>query len=122
MDAEITPAVAIAPSVRSPADHVAEWRRAGLVMLLASVVVLALFHELATRAVEIWWRSETFNHCFLILPLAGYMAWQRRSYAMQIRPTPELRALLLLPVIGIGYLLVRFAGIVELQQDRKSVV
>lgn len=100
----------------SAMSYTAEWRRAGLVMLLASAAVLLLFHDLVTHAVDVWWRSETFNHCFLIVPLAGYMAWQRRHDALAFRPTPELRALLLLPVIGIGYVLVRFAGIVELQQ------
>jgi exosortase A len=116
MDAEVTPKLALASEAKAPSTYGTDWRRAGLVMLLASAVVLGLFHDLVAPAVEIWWRSETFNHCFLVLPLAGYMAWQRRAYALAFRPAPDLRALALLPVIGIGYLLMRFAGIVELQQ------
>jgi exosortase A len=105
-----------APAAGLQPSYAREWRQAGIAMLLAAAAVLLLFHELAAHAVGIWLRSETFNHCFLVLPLAGYMAWQRKSYAAQFRPTPDLRALLLLPVFAFGYLLVRFAGIIELQQ------
>lgn len=114
MDAEAAPSI----DFRAPAAprYAAEWRRSIIAMALASVVVLGLFHELVLHAVGVWWRSQVFNHCFLVLPLAGYMAWQRRGYAAQFRPTPDLRFLLLLLPIGFGYLLVRSAGIIELQQ------
>jgi exosortase A len=116
MDAELTQAATISPSAPARPSYAAEWRRAGVAILTVSVAVLLLFHGLVEHAVYVWWRSQTFNHCFLIVPLAAYMAWQRKPYAAQFRPTPDLRALLLLPVIGFGYVLVRFAGIIELQQ------
>jgi exosortase A len=115
MDAEVTTATLHAPAATRP-SYAREWRQAGAAMLLATVAALLLFHELAVAAVRIWIRSDTYNPCFLVIPLAAYMAWQRKSYALQFRPTPDLRALALLPVIAVGYLLVRFAGIVELQQ------
>jgi len=107
---------AAAPTETAARGYAAEWRRAAIAMLLASAVVLLLFHDLAQHAIGVWWRSQVFHHCFIILPLAAYMLWQRASYAVQFRPDPDLRFLLLLPVIGLGYLLVRFAGIIELQQ------
>ena len=55
----------------------APWRLAGWkVALFVAVLVLAYWDTVASL-VEIWSRSETFNHCFLVLPIALYLAWSR---------------------------------------------
>jgi exosortase A len=40
-----------------------------------------LFHQEATAAVGVWIASTAFSHCFVVLPIAGYLAWDRRRLA-----------------------------------------
>ena len=53
------------------------WRLAGLKVALASIAIVLAYWETTASIVEIWWRSETFTHCFLVLPIALYLAWNR---------------------------------------------
>ena len=67
-------------------------------MLGAAIVTLA-YWQTALSMVDVWARSETFNHGFLILPIACYLAWLR--YPRQQDKTPE-GSWLGLGVIGLG--------------------
>lgn len=53
------------------------WRLAGWKVALASIAIVLAYWGTATSLVDIWWRSETFTHCFLVLPIALYLAWSR---------------------------------------------
>jgi exosortase A len=59
--------------------------RTHLVALGAAIAGLLLLLARDTGGmVSIWWNSDTFNHCFLIPPVIGWLVWQR---------LPELRRL-----------------------------
>lgn len=60
---------------------------ASLALLLALVAV-TLFAQwgAATSMVEIWWRSETFTHCFLVLPIALWLVWRDRQRLVRLSP------------------------------------
>jgi exosortase A len=66
------------PAIAAPAAVAAAWRLAGF--LLAGVLVLWLlaFHRALWSMVDIWLRSDTFGHGFLIAPISLYLIWQRR--------------------------------------------
>ena len=38
-----------------------------------------LFLPECVAAVGVWRASDTYGHCFLILPMAAYLAWDRRA-------------------------------------------
>ncbi len=59
------------------------------------------FHSMA----EVWERSETFAHGYLIIPISAWLVWRQRETLAQIRPQTDLRGLLLLAVAGVGWLL-----------------
>ena len=75
-----------------------------------------LFLPECQAAVGVWRASDTYGHCFLILPMALYLAWDRREAlaGLEARPMPAL-ALLALPVAAAWFAAERM-GIMEGRQ------
>jgi exosortase A len=101
----------------SPARQ--NWHRAGVVIpaLVIGLVVLGLlFRGEAAAAVRVWSESTAYGHCYFIIPISLFLAWERR-FAVQTTPVHPLplAALLALP-LGAVWLLVERLGIMEGQQ------
>lgn len=62
------------------------WR--GQLILLGglALAVLLLFHHDAADMAHIWWTSSTYGHCLFILPLIGWLVWQRADHIAQLTP------------------------------------
>ena len=95
------------------------WLSAGAVIpaLVIGLVALGLlFREEATAAVRVWSESTAYGHCYFIIPISLFLAWERRFAvrATPVRPLP-LAGLLALP-LGVVWLLVERLGIMEGQQ------
>jgi exosortase A len=60
--------------------------------LLFLAALLVLFRDTAAAMVDIWLRSETFTHCFLVPPITLWLVWRRRERLAQlpVRPVPWL--------------------------------
>ncbi len=80
------------------------------------VLLLALFHREASAAVEVWAKSTAYNHGFLVLPIAGFLAWERRGRlaGAAAQPWPSV-ALLALP-LAVAWLAAERLGIMEGRQ------
>lgn len=80
------------------------------------VLLLALFHREASAAVDVWAKSTAYNHGFLILPIAGFLAWERRGRlaGAVAQPWPSV-ALLALPLAA-AWLVAERLGIMEGRQ------
>ena len=78
------------------------WKYFAIVSISVSICLLVLFNQTAWSMISIWWRSETFAHCFLILPIVIWLIWDRRRFLRGITPKPEYRVLILL--LGAGFL------------------
>ena len=50
---------------------------------------LLLYHDTLWSMVQIWWRSETFAHGFLIFPIAIYLIWDKRSRFFTTEKKPD---------------------------------
>ncbi|MDR1936640.1 MAG: exosortase A [Candidatus Accumulibacter sp.] len=74
----------------------AGWRAALPALLLTLLLLAALFRPTLASMVEIWARSETFAHGFLIAPISAWLIWKvrHRLAAMTPRPDPRTTALL----------------------------
>lgn len=74
------------------------WRPAlgGLAALLLAIVLL--YRETAAVMVGIWWRSETFTHAFLVLPISLWLIWRLRPRLAAM--TPRAEPWILLPLLG----------------------
>ncbi len=92
------------------------WIAAGLV---AGGFVL-LYWEVVVKLVLAWYTDDNYSHGFLIVPIAAYLAWERRAkfFAAPLRPSS------LGLVVVVGSLLVLTAGILgsELFTTRISIV
>ena len=76
----------------------------------------ALFWSEGVSAVSIWEASTAYNHCFFVIPIACYLAWDRRDDVVGLvaRPMP-LAGLLMLP-IGVLWFATERLGIMEGRQ------
>ena len=92
--------------------------------LLAAVPPLAagllalglLFHEEAAAALTVWLGSTAYNHCVLVIPIAAYLVWDRRSLLAGVAPRPvPLFALAAVP-LSLAWLLAERIGIMEGRQ------
>jgi exosortase A len=92
------------------------WLLAGGLVLANLVLLGVLFADAVVGAVRVWDASETFTHCYLILPIVGYLLWDRRAELARVRPRPQPWALLALPPLLLVALVGRAASILELEQ------
>ena len=81
------------------------WRRALLGFLLVLVGVLLLYGRTGLAMVEIWDRSGTFAHAFVVPPLSLWLIWRRREQLLQCQPRPMPWLLLPMALLAFGWLL-----------------
>jgi len=87
-----------------------------LVLLAGVAVLLAAFQEESRAAVQVWIDSTAYGHCFFVVPIALFLAWERRfeAAAEPVRPLPWL-ALAAIPV-GLVWFAASRLGLMEGQQ------
>ncbi len=95
------------------------WRLAVVLIGLASLVFGVVFHHDLAAAVRVWIGSTAYNHCFLILPLVGFLLWERRTAIASASPTPAFWPLALMPLLS-GVWLV--AAILDVNEGRQLAV
>ena len=72
--------------VRAAPVRASDWQRHASVLAAIAIMLCALFARDAARTVETWWTSTTFGHCLVIVPLIGWLVWQRRALLARLRP------------------------------------
>jgi len=88
-----------------------------IVVVSAVVAVMgALFWREGLGAYRVWVGSTAYNHCFLVLPLVGYLIWERRTVLLNSTPRPEFKALVLIPFLSMLWFLTATLGVLEAQQ------
>ncbi|WP_126445800.1 exosortase A [Sulfuricystis multivorans] len=94
----------------------AGWKQAGVALIVIELVLLALYFDTARAMVEIWWRSGTFNHAFLVPPISLWLIWEKRHVLGQVPPRPTPWLLLPLALIAFGWLLGELVAVNVLTQ------
>ena len=100
----------------SPNARSFSWRPAAGLLVLSLAVLLWVFQDTYWAIVEIWSRSETFAHGFLIAPISLFLIWRMRAELVQLQPTPSLLGAALLLPLGFGWLLGDIADVGVVQQ------
>ena len=69
------------------------------------LVVLVVFWPTTASMIEIWRRSETYQHCFAVIPITLWLVWQQR-YRLAAEPlAPFWPGLLAIAALGFAWLL-----------------
>ncbi|MBL8698815.1 MAG: exosortase A [Alphaproteobacteria bacterium] len=102
-------------------DPAAETRRTWLVaaatIAAGLCALIVIFRDAAVGAVDVWLTSATYNHCFLIVPIVGYLVWERKDIFANARPTPfALLPALAVVIGGAAWLVANTASVLEIQQ------
>lgn len=91
--------------------------RRALPVLAVGVVILGIvFQAEVAAAIGVWRASEAYNHCFLILPMAAFLAWQRRERLSRVPVRPTLLALPAALLLGLVWFLADRLGVMEGRQ------
>lgn len=93
------------------ADLSRDWRRALLALGIGLAAILLLYRPTVGAMVEIWWRSETFTHGFLVAPISLWLIWRRRARIMAAPPRASSLGAALLACAGFAWLLADLASV-----------
>ncbi len=99
-----------------PNDGRQSWRMFGGALAVAGLLLGYFFWQEIVGAYRVWLGSTAFSHCFLVLPVVGYLIWERRGVLAGAVPVPDFRVLLLLPFLSVAWLLAAVLNILEGQQ------
>jgi exosortase A len=95
------------------------WRSALVFIGFAALVFGIVFQREASGAVQVWIDSTAYNHCFLILPLVGFLLWERRAVIASVSPSPALWPIVVMPFLSALWLI---SAILDIQEARQLLV
>lgn len=93
------------------AGSASRWRVAAGLTLAVLIMLVGVFWPTFYSMVEVWNRSETFTHGYLIFPISAWLIWRRRAHLAYVTPSPDWRGLLLLAFSGAFWLLAEAGSI-----------
>lgn len=99
-----------------PDRNRAVWFTPTLLSIALIVVALTIYWDTTISIVSTWWGSKTYEHGFLIFPISAFLIWQRRESLVRIAPKSDFRGLIVLAVLGLGWLLADLTDINLVQQ------
>jgi exosortase A len=93
-----------------------DWPVAAALAIITVAVMLAMFGQTVRSTVDIWARSETFAHGFLVFPISAWLIWFYRHRAASAAPKPDMRGLVLMVTLGFGWLFAHAGGVLVIEQ------
>jgi len=81
------------------------WRNALPALLLLMIGVLVVYRDTAAAMVAIWYRSETFTHGFVVLPITLWLVWRRRAVLAAMVPKPSAWFLIVFAGLALMWML-----------------
>jgi exosortase A len=105
-------------SARVAGAAVGQGRWTGALWLLGLALLGwgVLFRTEIVAAVTVWNSSAAYNHCWLVLPVAAWLAWTRRHRLAGLAPEPTAWAVLPALGAGLAWLAAERLGIMEGRQ------
>jgi exosortase A len=92
------------------------WRRPLLALAIALVFLLGLYNDTVISITSIWWRSETYAHGLVIIPLTLYMIWIRRQQVAHLVPVASWWGVTMLLIAEFIWLLGTIVDVLVVQQ------
>jgi exosortase A len=91
-------------------------RLEALALVAALLAILAIHLETAASMVEIWRRSDTFAHGWVVPPIALWLGWRRRDALAGVEIKPSSLGLAAIALAGFGWLLAALASVASVAQ------
>lgn len=58
-----------------------------LVLCLGGIALLCVsFYPTYIELLDFWWNYSAYNHCILVIPIAGYLIYEKRAKLLQVEP------------------------------------
>lgn len=92
------------------------WKQALIALSVAIVGLCAVFWGTASQMVETWYESATFNHGFMIIPICGWLIWERREAIEKYMPKPDFRGLVIIALCMLVWTVADAAGVQSVMQ------
>ncbi|MEX2615431.1 MAG: exosortase A [Alphaproteobacteria bacterium] len=87
-----------------PSGPLTAGRVSAAAAILGVMALIAIYSETAASMLDLWSRMHAFDHAFLILPVCGYLIWERRRVLAGIGPSPSIVGAILLAGFGIMWI------------------
>lgn len=94
----------------------AKWGPPLLFLALAWLLVAALLQPTFVSMYDIWDRSETYAHGFVILPISLWLVWRDRARLAAVPVAGDGRAFLIIAPLALGWLAARLGGVLVVEQ------
>ncbi len=82
-----------------------------IALVVGLVWTVAIYWSTALQVVDIWWRSETFAHGLLVLPICAWLIWTRREYLVGVSVCPNPWMVVPVALAGLAWLLGQMANV-----------
>jgi exosortase A len=80
------------------------------------LLLCVLFHQEIAAAALVWSTSTAYGHCWLVLPIVGWLLWERRAAAAAYPPQPIAWPVFAAPLVAAAWLASDWLGIMEGRQ------
>ena len=93
-------------------------QRAWVTLLFALIIasVLILLWPTTRSMVEIWQQSSAYGHCYLVIPIAMWMAWRESAALASVPLKPFWPGLVVVAATGFAWLLGELASVAVVTQ------
>jgi exosortase A len=92
------------------------WLRHGFALAILLLLILVVFRAAVVAAVDVWWVSPTYSHCFLIIPIVIWLIWEKRAALGKVAPSVAPYVLLFIPLLILVWWLGELSAINEVRQ------
>ncbi len=92
------------------------WKRQGGLLALFLFILSIAYYPTYSSMVSIWYRSETFAHGFLILPICAWLIWNIRDQIKITLPQANFLGVPILLLLGLLWLLANYVGVLAIEQ------
>jgi exosortase A len=92
------------------------WALTAALFTFALVVMAAVYWLTVASFYSVWRGSETYTHCFFVIPIVAFLVWRRRDTLRRMTPEPFLPGLLGIAGAGALWLVAHAAGVLFYEQ------
>lgn len=92
------------------------WKKTIVLLLSVSFLSFVIFYESWFSIVEIWYRSGTFTHGFVIIPISLWLVWTQKEDLLILRPEISWKVIAVILMSGFLWLLADLTHVQVIKQ------